>query len=276
MIHIVCESVLKRDIAKLLANNLNVMCVEDYMDTFLDKLKRSADIVYVVVFSDKLTYLMVIDGKEKFRIEVDFVAGGSAHRRKFGGGNGQQIAKAVGLNKGFRPSVLDVTAGLGGDAFVLASLGCNVTMIERSIISRTLLQDGLRRARSFCEGGNESQECDDAELLDIMDRLTLLEGDSLSLLADVSTQMADVVYVDPMFPERKKSALVKKEMRAFHNLIGADDDADGLLDLALSKAEYRVVVKRPKIAPFLANKKPSYQLIGKSSRFDIYTLKALP
>jgi len=272
MIHIVCESVEKIEAAKKLANTLDVVCIEGYLDVFLRNLSRSKDVNYVVVLEDKSTYLLVIDGKDKFRVEVDFVTGGSAHRRKFGGGNGQQIAKAVGLNKGFRPSVLDATVGLGGDAFVLASLGCHMTMIERSPISRTLLGDGLLRARHFCV----SDVCDDHELLDVMNRMTLLDGDSLELLANPLTAMADVVYLDPMFPERKKSALVKKEMRAFHSLIGADDDAGDLLDLALSKAHYRVVVKRPKIAPFLADKKPSYQLLGKSSRFDIYTLKALP
>lgn len=272
MIHIVCESVEKTEAAKKLANNLNTVCVEGYLDVFLRNLPRSSDVAYVLVFEDGSTYLLVIDGKDKFRIEVDFVAGGSAHRRKFGGGNGQQIAKAVGLNKGFRPSVLDATAGLGGDAFVLASLGCSITMIERSPISRVLLRDGLLRAHNFCA----VDVCDDHELFDVMNRMALLEGDSLELLADPSTSMADVVYLDPMFPERKKSALVKKEMRAFHHLIGSDDDANALLDLALSKAHYRVVVKRPKIAPFLSDKNPSYQLLGKSSRFDIYTLKALP
>lgn len=272
MIHIVCESVVKTEAAKKLANDLNVACVEGYLDVFLRKLPRSKQVSYVLVFEDNSTYLLVIDGKDKFRVEVDFVAGGSAHRRKFGGGNGQQIAKAVGLNKGFRPSVLDATVGLGGDAFVLASLGCHMTMIERSPISRVLLNDGLLRARNFCT----ADTCDDHELLAVMNRMTLLDGDSIELLASPLTAMADVVYLDPMFPERKKSALVKKEMRAFHSLIGTDDDASELLDLALLKAHYRVVVKRPKIAPFLADKKPSYQLLGKSSRFDIYTLKALP
>ena len=85
-----------------------------------------------------------------------------------------------------------------------------------------------------------------------------------------------MVYLDPMFPERKKSAQVKKEMQIFHALIGADLDADQLLENALERANYRVVVKRPRIAPFLNNQKPSYQLEGKSSRYDIYTNKALP
>ncbi|WP_445775347.1 class I SAM-dependent methyltransferase, partial [Shewanella sp.] len=64
-------------------------------------------------------------------INVDFVSGAVAHRRKFGGGRGQSIAKAVGLKQGVTPTVVDGTAGLGRDAFVLASLGCKVIMVER-------------------------------------------------------------------------------------------------------------------------------------------------
>jgi len=79
-----------------------------------------------------------------------------------------------------------------------------------------------------------------------------------------------------MFPERQKSADVKKEMNASHSIVGADLDADRLLPLALEKAQYRVVVKRPRKAPFLNNQPPSYQLEGKTSRFDIYTRKKMP
>ena len=86
-------------------------------------------------------------------IRVDFVTGASAHRRKFGGGKGQAIAKAVGLNKGATPHVLDATAGLGRDAFVLAALGCKVTMHERHPVVAALLYDGLQRAYQDTEIG---------------------------------------------------------------------------------------------------------------------------
>lgn len=208
-------------------------------------------------------------------IYTDFVHGELAHRRKFGGGKGQMIAKAVGLNKGYTPNVLDATAGLGSDAFVLACLGCKVTMIERSIIARLLLQSGLQQAQMALA------ETSDNELSKVINRMTLIEGDSLSFLEkeyfeSLNISLPEVIYLDPMFPVRKKKAEVKKGMKAFHELIGSDEDAAGLLSKALEIAEYRVVVKRPRIAPFLADKQPSYQLSGKSSRFDIYTKKALP
>jgi 16S rRNA (guanine1516-N2)-methyltransferase len=79
-----------------------------------------------------------------------------------------------------------------------------------------------------------------------------------------------VVFLDPMFPPREKSALVKKEMRAFHDVVGADDDADALLAPALALAKHRVVVKRPGYAEFLAGKKPTMSIEGKNNRFDVY------
>ena len=75
-----------------------------------------------------------------------------------------------------------------------------------------------------------------------------------------------------MFPPRSKSALVKKEMRVFHALVGSDDDADELLPAALRVARKRVVVKRPRIAPALEGARPSHVLAGKRNRYDIYVV----
>ncbi|WP_086932993.1 class I SAM-dependent methyltransferase [Agarilytica rhodophyticola] len=249
--------------------------LNDDLKTFAEKL--NLDIVYndAEVESLALSYstdgvaLLQRNGRRLIKTCADFIAGSAAHRRRFGGGRGQTIAKAAGLSKGFVPSILDATAGLGRDAFVLASLGATVTMLERSPIVHALLEDGLARAKVFAE------EQADGELLDIIGRMTLVNSDSFDYMQTDNTYF-DVVFLDPMFPERKKTALVKKEMRAFHSVVGQDEDADHLLDKALHISRYRVVVKRPRIAPFLAGKKPSYQLEGKSSRFDIYTLKALP
>ncbi|WNO09814.1 class I SAM-dependent methyltransferase [Teredinibacter sp. KSP-S5-2] len=223
---------------------------------------------YEICFSLDGIYLQRNDGKSKTQIRVDFIAGSMGHRRKFGGGKGQDIAKAVGLNKGVKPSVMDMTAGMGKDAFVLASLGCHVQLCERSPIVHLLLQDGLLRAKQHAEIREE-----ESELMSILRRMELTEIDSLNM--DSSEEdCIEVVYLDPMFPERSKSALVKKEMQVFHDIVGKDEDADGLLPLALHLAEYRVVVKRPKIAPYLNNQEPSFQFVGKSSRFDVYALKA--
>ena len=196
-------------------------------------------------------------------IRVDFIAGALAHRRQFGGGSGQMIAKAVGVQPGVRPSILDATAGLGRDAFVLACLGCQVQMIERNPVVAALLADGLRRARL------------DSAVAGIVQRMPLLVGDAIELMTNWTAEAPQVVHLDPMFPSRDKSALVKKEMRLFKPLVGADEDAPDLLAAALALATHRVVVKRPRKAPAVAGSAPTYSLDGKSSRYDIYAKKSL-
>lgn len=196
-------------------------------------------------------------------VRVDFIEGAVAHRRLFGGGSGQMIAKAVGVQPGVRPRVLDATAGLGRDAFVLASLGCPMTLIERQPLIAALLEDGLARARQ------------DREVGPIAAQMRLLTGNAIELMGAWEGEPPQVIYLDPMFPHRDKSALVKKEMRLFRPLVGDDMDAPALLAAALALASHRVVVKRPRKAPIIDGPKPGYALDGKSSRYDIYPKKAL-
>ncbi|MFG1174772.1 16S rRNA (guanine(1516)-N(2))-methyltransferase RsmJ [Erwiniaceae bacterium CAU 1747] len=191
-------------------------------------------------------------------IFVDFVGGAMAHRRRFGGGRGEAVAKAVGIKSGYLPDVVDATAGLGRDAFVLASVGCRVRMLERNPVVAALLDDGLTRGYADAEIGGWLRE-----------RLTLLHASSLTALAEIVPR-PQVVYLDPMFPHKQKSALVKKEMRVFQSLVGPDGDADGLLQPARQLATKRVVVKRPDYAPPLADVATPNAIITKGHRFDIY------
>lgn len=192
-------------------------------------------------------------------IFVDFVGGTMGHRRRFGGGRGEAVAKAVGIKGSYLPDVVDATAGLGRDAFVLAALGCHVRMLERNPVVAALLDDGLQRGYQDAEIGGWLRE-----------RLTLLHASSLTALAELSPK-PQVVYLDPMYPHRQKSALVKKEMRVFQGLVGADEDADGLLDPARRLATKRIVVKRPDYAPPMADVPAQAAVTTKSHRFDIYT-----
>ena len=168
-------------------------------------------------------------------VYADFVTGKVGHRFRHGGGKGQVIAKAVGLNKGEPPTVLDLTAGLGRDAFVLASLGCDVTMVERSPIVAALLRDGLERATHA------------AELAAVIVRMRLIEADAAETMR-VLEERPKVCYLDPMYPHSKKSALPGKEMLLFREVVGSDPDADQLLELARAVATRRVVVKRTRKA----------------------------
>ena len=200
-------------------------------------------------------------GELNVLIRADFHGLAATYRRKQGGARGQMIARAVGFKADIAPSVLDCTAGLGGDAFVLASLGCPVTMLERVPVLRALLEDALQQARAR----------GDAVLDGVIKRMRLIPEDALEYLK-TCPDLPDVVYLDPMFPKRGKHALVKKNMQVFHALVGADMDADELLPAALAAAQQRVVVKRPCHAPALDGRKPSYFLAGKSNRYDVYVV----
>lgn len=213
---------------------------------------------FVLELSDGSLQLRKCDDPKFGSIYVDFCSGRSGHRRKYGGGTSEAIARAVGLKKGARPSVLDATAGMGSDAFVLASLGCHVHMIERSPIMAALLEDGLARAKLDVKIGPW-----------VSQRLSLSFGDSREYFSYLPFK-PDVVYLDPMFPEKGKSALVKKEMQVLKVLIGADNDADALLPVAFKVAKNRVVVKRPMQANYLAGKKPNTSIKSRNYRFDVY------
>jgi 16S rRNA (guanine1516-N2)-methyltransferase len=244
--------------AHQLASELQLSCL-DVQDA-----ETLANCAFVLEMGEQLQ-LRATGRKAPGPVFVDFVGGAAAHRRKYGGGKGQQIARAVGIRSGFYPHLVDATAGLGRDAFVLASLGSSVHMLERNPVVRALLQDGLARLQRAAQT--------DRELSEIAARLTL-ENNAVSArewLAQQPVESIPVVYLDPMFPSREKSAKVKKEMLAFHQIVGSDEDADLLLEPARAACFYRVVVKRPRLAPWLAGEKPALSLEGKSGRFDIYT-----
>ncbi len=191
---------------------------------------------------------------------VDFIAGKMGHRRRFGGGRGQPLARAMGLKGGASPHIVDATAGLGRDGFVLASLGARVTLLERSPVMAALLDDGLERARQH-----------PATRLIVDDHLQLVHTDAATWLRQCPPRdRPEVVYLDPMYPHRSKRALVKKEMRALRAMVGDDADAPALLAAALACAKKRVVVKRPKGAPPLDGPKPAGEVASKNTRYDIY------
>lgn len=190
-------------------------------------------------------------------LRVDFVKGAVAHRLRFGGGRGQDLAKAMGLRGGKTPMIVDATAGLGRDSFLLASLGAHVVMIERSHKMHALLDEGMKRATN--EGG---------AFRDIISRMTLLKGDAKDLIPELS---GEAILIDPMHPPRKNSALVKQDLRQVRDIVGTDDDAVDLVRLALLHASNRVVLKWPAKADPMAGLKPcSHQIFGKSTRYDVF------
>mgnify|MGYP001584524454 CR=1 FL=1 len=194
-------------------------------------------------------------------LRVDFVNGPVAHRLRFGGGRGQDLAKAMGLRSGKTPMIVDATAGLGRDSFLLASLGAKVIMIERSEKMHRLLADGMKRADR--EGG---------EFRDIIGRMTLLKGDAKDLLGEIS---CEAILIDPMHPPRKNSALVKQDLRQVREIVGTDDDAGELVRVALQHATNRVVLKWPaKADPLEGIRTCTHKIRGKTTRYDVFMTRS--
>ena len=188
---------------------------------------------------------------------VDFVNGAFGYRVRRSEGQGHSLARAVGLKPGMALNIVDATAGLGRDAFLLASLGAKVTLIERSKPMHDLLADGL--ARAAAEGGLYAET---------VARMRLLHGDSCELLPELKPH---VVYVDPMHPPRGSTALVKKQMRQVREIVGTDPDAEKLMQVAMETAENRVVLKWPlRAEPMQGIRKPSHQILGKTTRYDVF------
>ena len=154
-------------------------------------------------------------------------------------------------------NIIDATAGLGYDSFILASLGAKVTLIERSQKMHTLLQNGINEGISF--GG---------EIEKIVNRMELLFGDSKDILPKLTPE---VIMIDTMYKDRKKTALVKNNMRLVREIVGPDSDYIELLKVALNCAKNRVVLKQPRYAePIKEIRKCSHQILGKTIRYDIF------
>jgi 16S rRNA (guanine1516-N2)-methyltransferase len=218
-----------------------------------------------LIFHDDLVELY--DRQLNTSISIDFLKGTLAHRQQFGGGRGQAIAKAIGMRSGVTPSVLDTTAGMAGDAFILATLGCSITLLERSPIIFALIEDAVQRA-SLSESF--------AEVLEQGFTIANREANEyIREQVEAGISPPDVIYIDPMYPHKKKSALVKKDMQILQRLHGTDDNAGELLDIALAYARKRVVVKRPIQAETISEKKPNTCIKSKKTRYDIYTIEKM-
>ena len=190
-------------------------------------------------------------------LKCSFIEGPILHRLKYGKGRGQNLAKAVGMKFNKNRNIIDATAGLGYDSFILASLGSKVTLIERSQKMHSLLQNGIDEGISF--GG---------EIEKIVNRMELLFGDSKDILPKLTPE---VIMIDTMYKDRKKTALVKNNMRLVREIVGPDSDYVELLKVALNSAKNRVVLKQPRYAePIKEIRKCSHQILGRTIRYDVY------
>lgn len=153
--------------------------------------------------------------------------------------------------------ILDLTAGLGGDAYRLAAAGHDVLACERVPAVAALLLSGWSAA---LRSGRVPRE--------LAERLEFIHADAGAVLAaHAGTDVA--VYFDPMYPPpRRASALPRRELQVLRRLLGPDDDASRLVEIARGQSG-RVVVKRPTKAPLLAEG-VSFEVESKLVRFDVY------
>ncbi len=250
--------------------NIAVTTREKSLVTTAKKIARELGSPFTAFNSEKFPYLLVVK-PERIELQpigaeasgplfVDFLSGKMGYRLARDRAKHELIARAVGYKPNTKLKIIDATAGLGRDGFILAVLGCEVLMLERSPLLVILLEDGLCRA----------QQNPDFKQLD----LQLKRIDAINYLQQLNeNDYPDVIYLDPMYPERNKSALVKKELRYLRDLVGEDQDSQQLLELALKKVKKRVVVKRSRLAPTLTSRQPDFSLTASSTRFDIYLIK---
>jgi 16S rRNA (guanine1516-N2)-methyltransferase len=184
-------------------------------------------------------------------LHIDFLSGKASFLAQKQRVQHHPLAKTLGTRRQQRLHVIDATAGLGQDAWVFHLLNCKLTLIERHPISAMLLSDALYRAK-------------------LHDQIPLIWEDAKTYLETQSYSCADIIYLDPMFPEKKKSSKSKKGMDVFQAHIGYDNDSDKLLHIARQAASYRVIVKRPRLAAYIAQTNPNHSIFGQSTRFDIY------
>ncbi len=174
------------------------------------------------------------------------------------------------LQEAAAPVVLDATAGLGEDSFLLAAAGFRVELYERDEVIAALLKDALARAEDY------------PELLPAVSRMTLHCEDSIAAMQriaqareageDASAVFPDVIFLDPMFPGRTKSALVGKKFQLLQQLEKPCDDEEALLSAAIAARPRRIVIKRPAKGPCLSGRKPDFSLPGKAVRYDVILL----
>lgn len=212
-------------------------------------------------------------------IEIDFIHGKGTQRSKEANFKSQPLARALGLQKlrnrkTDRPSIIDATAGFGTDGWMMASLDSDVRLLEASPVLATMLTHALNVVRdtNSAQYGSDNHLANSA--LRPENNLSVINTNCVQYLNDANNASADVIYLDPMYPQTRSSALVKKGMQLLHELIGPDDNGSALLSAALKRAEYRVVVKRPRGAPLLEGSEHFTGQItdvqSPHTRFDIY------
>jgi len=179
-----------------------------------------------------------------------------AVRTRINSGKKLHLARSIGINKRSGLKVLDAMAGFGVDAMVMLGLGCQLHLFERSPIMYVLLRDTLDRFNLTYKIGDTVLEC----------------GDGVAYLAGLSgPPQFDVIYLDPMFPQRKKNALPNRRAQLLSRLVTSTETERSvmrLIELSRQHAGMRVVLKRRRTDPVAL--KPDWQISARTVRYDVY------
>lgn len=235
-----------RDRAARIAGDFNVNVVNDIPQ---DKWAK-----YFLMDKNGLSY---VSGKQELKVDwtnlLSRVTGGHLQHEIL-----LKAAKPE-TDNGKKPRAVDATAGLGEDSFILAAMGYEVEMFEHNPITAALLYDGLLRARN------------DSKLQDVARHMTFTKGESADLLRGLCYE-PDVIYLDPMYPEKKKKAESKKKMQVLHQIEPPCQDEIDLMDAARGANPTKIVIKRPPEADYLAGITPTYSVERKAVRYDCLVL----
>jgi 16S rRNA (guanine1516-N2)-methyltransferase len=224
-------------------------------DPFFSATELGSESLYLFVDENRLSLMTPTIREEKLRpFSIDFIGPFKYHQKQNYSLKKEPLAKAIGSFKD-TPLVWDITCGTGSDALLFLFFGAKVVAFERNKVMWALLKDALERAKNDPEIGHHFQE-----------RFTLIKGDPRD------TELSETpkaLYYDPMYPQVKRKALPRKEMRVIREIVGDDSDFEETIKWAKGISASRFIVKRPlKSSPL--NEKPGHIYEGKSTRYDVY------
>lgn len=244
--------------------NIAILCQDDFLLMKAHAIAEQFHWPIIKAMTDDFDFVLLFDAAglsllakqfQYAKLSIDFLSGKNAYRRH-GEKKQELLLKAIGLKNNTPLKIIDATAGLGRDSLIMASFGCDVIMLERNPVLFILLNNALEKLKEA-----------EPEI-----KLQLHHQSAKEYFANEPQEnIPDIIYLDPMYPARKKSALVKQDMRILQTLVGDDLDADEVFKQALLFVKKRVVIKRPLHAEFMLAKKPDVQYLGKAARFDVYT-----
>lgn len=255
----------KNDEIDFKKNALVVFAIDDEYREEAKQLATHLKVEFIERYDEEYMGLALILGSEGL-----FLAGGGQRmqgdftkmlkRLKLHNLNGEMLVKAAKLKgKEGTPLAIDATAGMGEDSLLLAAAGFEVILFEKNPVIAALLKDTLSRAAQM------------EELSEIVSRMKCIEADSIIEMRKLDRK-PDVILLDPMFPSRQKSGLIKKKFQLLQQLEQPAMDGEEMLSSAMDAKPHKIVIKRPQKGPFLADKKPDYSLSGKAIRYDCIIL----